>query len=85
MRQTVLLLIATVLTAAIDTIAETSTTGSGENAAVYHAPVAAIRQAAIEFLESLSPELQKQASFTLDDKERRAWSNLPVTAFKREY
>lgn len=48
------------------------------------APVAEIRQAAVVFLQGLSPELRKQVSFTMDDKERRAWSNLPTTSFKRE-
>ncbi|MGI9240723.1 MAG: DUF3500 domain-containing protein [Verrucomicrobiales bacterium] len=50
----------------------------------FSAPVAEIRQAASAFLQGLSPELRKQASFVLDDKERRAWSNLPATSFKRE-
>lgn len=48
------------------------------------APVAEIREAAVAFLKGLSPELRKQATFTLDDKERKAWSNLPATSFKRE-
>lgn len=50
----------------------------------YQTPVVEIRQAALAFLEGLSPELRKQASFSMDDKERRAWSNLPATSFKRE-
>ena len=50
----------------------------------YQAPVAEIRKAAVAFLEGLSPELRKNASFAMDDKERRAWSNLPATSFKRE-
>ncbi len=48
------------------------------------APVAEIRQAVLAFLNGLGPELRKQASFTMDDKERRAWSNLPSSSFKRE-
>lgn len=50
----------------------------------FRAPVYEIRQAALAFLNGLSPELRQQASFTLNDKERRAWSNLPATSFKRE-
>ncbi len=48
------------------------------------APVAEMRGAAVAFLNSLTPELRDQATFTLDDKERKAWSNLPSTSFKRE-
>lgn len=51
---------------------------------LYQAPVSAIRASAVHFLDSLSPELRKQAMFDMDDKERRAWSNLPATSFKRE-
>jgi hypothetical protein len=47
-------------------------------------PVDAIRNASIDFLESLSSEQQEQTVFAIDDKERRAWSNLPATMFKRE-
>lgn len=47
-------------------------------------PIEAMRSAALEFLESLSPEQREQAVFAIDDKERRAWSNLPATMFKRE-
>ena len=50
----------------------------------YAAAVDAIRQASIEFLESLSANQRKQAVFAMDDNERRAWSNLPATMFKRE-
>jgi hypothetical protein len=59
-------------------------THAQEKKGQYQAPVSKIRQAAVAFLEGLSPELRKNASFTLDDKERRAWSNLPATLFKRE-
>lgn len=55
-----------------------------EDANAHRAPVAEIRNAAVAFLGSLTPELRKQAMFTLDNKERRAWSNLPATSFKRE-
>jgi len=55
-----------------------------ESTEQHKAPVAEIRQAAVAFLEGLSPELRKQVMFKLDDKERRAWSNLPATIFKRE-
>ena len=50
----------------------------------HKAPVTEMRQSAVAFLDGLSPELRKQAMFTLEDKERRAWSNLPSTSFKRE-
>lgn len=50
----------------------------------HQAPVAEIQAAAVAFLDGLSPELRKKASFAMDDKERRAWSNLPATRFKRE-
>ena len=83
-----LFLVGTVLTGAPDRQAEEPATssahGESHHEESYHAPVGAIRQAGVAFLNSLSPELQKQATFTMDDKERRAWSNLPVTAFKRE-
>ena len=45
---------------------------------------AATRQAALAFRDGLGPELAKQASFPLDDPERRAWSNLPATMFPRK-
>ena len=57
---------------------------SADNQMEYKAPVAEMRQAAISFLEGLSPQMRKQVAFSMDDKERRAWSNLPSTAFKRE-
>ncbi|TWT75130.1 DUF3500 domain-containing protein [Allorhodopirellula solitaria] len=58
---------------------------SGQDKESQHqAPVAEIRQAAVAFLQSLRPELREQAMFAMDDKERRAWSNLPATSFKRE-
>jgi hypothetical protein len=50
----------------------------------YHVPLDTIRNASVEFLDSLSPEQREQAVFSMDDKERRAWSNLPATMFKRE-
>ncbi|QDV47447.1 hypothetical protein Enr13x_73560 [Stieleria neptunia] len=59
-------------------------TNAQEKKVPHKAPVAEIRQAAVAFLEGLGPELRQQASFTLSDKERRAWSNLPATSFKRE-
>jgi hypothetical protein len=43
-----------------------------------------MRDAASAWLESLSPELREQATFPLDDSERKAWSNLPASMFKRE-
>ncbi|MBT7981526.1 MAG: DUF3500 domain-containing protein, partial [Akkermansiaceae bacterium] len=59
-------------------------TDAAEKNNAYQAPVTEIRHAAAAFLQSLSPELREQATFSLDDKERRAWSNLPATSFKRE-
>ncbi len=47
-------------------------------------PVKEIRAAAVNFLASLSPELKAQATFSLDHPERKRWSNLPTTMFKRE-
>jgi hypothetical protein len=43
-----------------------------------------MRDAASAWLESLSSELREQATFPLDDIERKAWSNLPASMFKRE-
>jgi hypothetical protein len=43
-----------------------------------------MRGAASAWLDSLSPALREQATFTLDDSERKAWSNLPAAMFKRE-
>jgi hypothetical protein len=43
-----------------------------------------MRDTASAWLESLSPELREQATFPLDDSERKAWSNLPASMFKRE-
>lgn len=60
------------------------TTHGQKNPDSFHAPVKEIKNAAIHFLESLSPELREQVSFSMDDKERKAWSNLPATSFKRE-
>ena len=75
-------------TAIITFVAGTLLTGIASKATAqqpsYAAPVDTIRQAAVEFLESLSDEQRKQAVFALDDNERRAWSNLPATMFKRE-
>ena len=59
-------------------------THAQEKADKTQAPVAEIRDAAVAFLDSLAPELRNQAMFKMDDKERRAWSNLPATSFKRE-
>ena len=55
-----------------------------QDTAEQQAPVAEIRRAAVAFLQGLSPELRKQVTFSMEDKERRAWSNLPATSFKRE-
>ena len=44
----------------------------------------AMRNAATELLASLDTPLREQATFPLDDKERRLWSNLPARSFKRE-
>ena len=88
LRPLILLSISTVITGISVTAAEHAGDVAGEHSlkerAAYVAPVATIRHAAIEFLESLSPEFRKQVSFAMDDKERRAWSNLPATSFKRE-
>jgi hypothetical protein len=46
--------------------------------------LADMRDAASAWLESLSPELREQATFQIDDSERKAWSNLPASMFKRE-
>lgn len=46
--------------------------------------IAAMRDAANEFLASLSPEMRGQATFAMDDEERRLWSNLPATMFERK-
>jgi len=43
-----------------------------------------MRDAASVWLESLSPELREQATFPLDNSERKAWSNLPASMFQRE-
>jgi hypothetical protein len=53
--------------------------GSGEGAAA-----AATRRAALAFRDGLGAELAAQASFGLDDPERRAWSNLPAAMFERK-
>ena len=46
--------------------------------------IAAMRDAANELLASLSPELREQATFAMEDAERRLWSNLPSTIFERQ-
>ena len=43
----------------------------------------AMRAAAMAFLGSLDEKLREQATFVFDDGERKAWSNLPHTMFKR--
>jgi hypothetical protein len=43
-----------------------------------------MRDAASAWLQSLGPDLREQASFPLGDSERKAWSNLPASMFKRE-
>ena len=57
---------------------------AAENDIKYQAPVKKIRNAAMAFLTSLSPKLRDQASFSMEDEERRAWSNLPASSFKRK-
>jgi hypothetical protein len=51
---------------------------------VHQSPVPAMRRAASSFLDSLSPELRKQAQFPLAHPERRLWSNLPASMFERK-
>jgi hypothetical protein len=52
---------------------------------VQHRPTATVmRQAAVDFLDSLGPELAAKATFALGDEERKKWSNLPWTLFERE-
>jgi hypothetical protein len=53
-------------------------------AAVQQDVIAAMRDAANEFLASLSPEMRGQATFPMDDEERKLWSNLPATMFERK-
>jgi hypothetical protein len=48
------------------------------------AEASAMRSAALDFLDSLSPELREQALFPLGHLERRAWSNLPTSMFERK-
>ena len=48
-----------------------------------HADVDAMRDASIAFLNSLGPGLSAQATFSVEDDERRAWSNLPHPMFER--
>lgn len=50
----------------------------------HQAPVAEMRQAAVAFLDGLDTKLRDQATFAMDDGERRAWSNLPSTSFERK-
>jgi len=50
----------------------------------HQSPVPTMRLAASKFLDSLSPELSKQALFSLAHPERRHWSNLPSTMFERK-
>jgi hypothetical protein len=50
-----------------------------------HRPtVTAMREAAVDFLDSLGPDLAAKATFAITDEERKKWSNLPWTLFKRE-
>ncbi len=44
---------------------------------------AELRGAVVAWLDELGPELGKQALFPMEDPERRAWSNLPMTMFQR--
>ena len=46
--------------------------------------VAIMRNAATEFLSSLDSQLRAQATFDLQDEERKKWSNLPAMFFERE-
>jgi hypothetical protein len=43
-----------------------------------------MREAAADFLDSLGPDLAAKATFAIADEERKKWSNLPWTFFKRE-
>jgi hypothetical protein len=43
-----------------------------------------MRLAATTFLDSLSPQLRRQAQFPLAHPERRQWSNLPASMFERK-
>ncbi|MDX1382591.1 MAG: DUF3500 domain-containing protein [Thermoanaerobaculia bacterium] len=45
---------------------------------------AAMRQSALAFLGSLDADQRRQATFSMDDEERRRWSNLPAPAFERK-
>jgi hypothetical protein len=42
------------------------------------------REATVAWLDTLGLALEKQASFKMEDAERRAWSNLPHTMFARQ-
>jgi hypothetical protein len=42
------------------------------------------RKATVAWLDTLGLALEKQASFKMEDDERRAWSNLPHTMFARK-
>ncbi|MGI9223629.1 MAG: DUF3500 domain-containing protein [Woeseiaceae bacterium] len=57
---------------------------AAEKTSFYDVQVGTIRNASVEFLESLSSEQKEKIVFAIDDDERRAWSNLPATMFKRE-
>jgi hypothetical protein len=46
--------------------------------------LAAMRAAAVSFLDSLDDDVRSRAVFALDDDERRQWSNLPATMFERK-
>ena len=48
------------------------------------AAVNTLREASVSFLDALGPELGEQVMFSLDDEERRAWSNLPYPMFDRQ-
>lgn len=47
-------------------------------AAFAHSAVAEMRSAAVTFLDSLSPELRKQATYALTDAERENWNFVPI-------
>ncbi|MHC5002169.1 MAG: DUF3500 domain-containing protein [Planctomycetota bacterium] len=56
----------------------------GTGRADQRAAIAGVRAAAVAFLEALDPALREQATFAMDHPERKRWSNLPATMFKRE-
>ena len=59
-------------------------TGPASAAVAQDSAASAMREAASKFLDSLSPQLRKQAQFSLAHPERRQWSNLPSNMFERK-